>query len=814
MRVSLSWLKELVEVTEPVDELAQRLSMAGFEEEEIDDLAALAQGVVVGYVKEREKHPNADKLSVCQVDVGGSEPIQIVCGAKNVRAGIHVPVAMVGAVLPAVKLTIKAGELRGVASNGMICSLSELGLANDSDGIAVLEELESALPEPGQPVAPVLGLDDTVLDLAITANRPDGLSMVGIAREVAALTGAGLSLPALDLRPQHEPLQTTSVSADAMASGGLYGISLISGVDGGVASPAWVQRRLSRAGINRVNAVVDITNVVMLEQGQPLHAFDADALERITGKPVEAGNFGLRQARDGERFTGLDDRELTLDSRAQLVTCHDHPIALAGVMGSKESGVSATTTRIWLESAMFSPVSVRTTARSVGLRTDASARFEKGLPKDITLACAVRALELLQGEFSCELKGRWACGQLESDATPVGLRRSALHRLLGPLVSDNGSTALPDAEIERCLTALGCQLTPSADGWAVTAPPARRLDLAREIDLIEEVARLVGFDRFGARLPHPVAPGSLTAQQQAERQLRRLFSAAGLQEITTLSLVGADEADERIAISNPLLAETSHLRTNLWEEHLAVCLRNLKASQDGCWVFEIGTTYSGSATDVTETRQLCGVMSGERRMECWTSSGKPVPLDYFAARGRLAEVMQALKLELSDRRLENDPRLHPGRAATLVLEGRPLGCFGQLHPELAAEKDLPETTYLFELDLQRLLDAATRSNRWTPAFKPFATVPASERDLAVVVDGSIASSDLTQCIRKAGKPLLEAVTLIDRFEGEQVGEGMASQAFRLRYRGKSETLTEEQVAPVHDKIRKALVKQFSADLRS
>lgn len=231
-------------------------------------------------------------------------------------------------------------------------------------------------------------------------------------------------------------------------------------------------------------------------------------------------------------------------------------------------------------------------------------------------------------------------------------------------------------------------------------------------------------------------------------------------------------------------------------------------------MFEIGTTYSGSPTEVVETRELCGVMSGERRMERWMNSGKPVPLNYFTARGRLAEVMQALKLELSDRRLEDDPRLHPGRAATLVLEGRPLGCFGQLHPELAAQQDLPEATYIFELDLQRLLDAATRSNRWTPAFKPFATVPASERDLAIVVNRSIAASDLAQCMRKAGKPLLEAVTLIDRFEGEQVGEGMASQAFRLRYRGKSETLKEEQVAPVHEKIRQALVKQFSADLRS
>ena len=324
----------------------------------------------------------------------------------------------------------------------------------------------------------------------------------------------------------------------------------------------------------------------------------------------------------------------------------------------------------------------------------------------------------------------------------------------------------------------------------------------------------MGFDRFGAHLPDPLAPGALTPAQQAERRLRTLFCGAGLQEITTLSLVGASDSDPRIAISNPLLAETSHLRTNLWEEHLAVCVRNLKASQPGCWIFELGTTYSGSSDAVEESRLLSGVICGEQRLERWTTSGKPAPPDYYAARGRLTEVMQALKLDVSDRRLTDDSRLHPGRSATLVLEGRPLGCFGQLHPELAETHDLPDATFLFELDLSRLVESATRRNRWIPAFKAFPTVPASERDLAVVVDRSLAASDLIQSIRKAGKPLLEAVTLIDRFEGDQLGENKASQAFRLRYRHQSETLTDDQVQPVHDKVRNALVKQHGAELRS
>ena len=807
MRVSLSWLKQLVQVDDSVDDLSERLSMAGFEVDAIDDLSAQAQGVVIGHVVEREKHPNADKLSVCQVDIGAASPLQIVCGAANVRAGIHVPVATVGAVLPAVGLTIKAGELRGVASNGMICSLAEIGLTAEADGIAVLDDLTDSMPALGSPVAPLLGLDDTVLELAITANRPDGLSMVGIAREVAALTGGALNLPNLEVAPPTNELVTN-------LDGCYYSISRLDGLDGSQPSPSWIQRRLERGGVNSVNAVVDITNLVMLEQGQPLHAFDADALERLTGKAVDAQSFAVRAAREGESFVGLDDQERKLTTQVQLVTCHDHPIAIAGVMGSRDSGVSAETNSIWLEAAMFSPVRVRRSARAVGLRTDASARFEKGLPSEMTLACSARAVELISDQFGAEFKGRWVGGAAPKNQAPLALRRSALHQLLGPLQSDNGGVDLDDASIERCLEALGCQLTATDEGWEVVTPPSRRQDLHREVDLIEEVARLVGFDRFQAHLPDPLQPGALTPRQQAERRLRRLFCSAGLQEVTTLSLVPSSETESRIAISNPLLADTSHLRTNLWEEHLQICVRNLKASQSGCCVFEIGNTYSGSADAVEQHAWLAGVICGDRRLERWRSSGKTVALDYYEARGVLAEVMSALHLEISDRRLDADERLHPGRASTLVLEGRPLGCFGQLHPAMAELLDLPEATYLFELDLDRLLDAATRSNRWVPSFKPFPTVPASERDLAVVVERSSAAADLIQAIRKAGKPLLEHVELVDRFEGEQLGEDKVSQAFRLRYRGKNETLTDDQIQPVHEKVRAALSKQFKAELRS
>ena len=818
MRVSLSWLQDLVQVNEPADQLGERLSMAGFEVEELEDLSLLAQGVVVGEVVACDRHPNADKLSVCKVNVGGQQTLQIVCGAKNVRAGIHVPVAMVGAVLPAVNLTIKAGELRGVSSEGMICSLSELGQTSDVDGIAILEDVLNDVPAPGVSVAASLGLNDCVLELAITANRPDGLSMTGIAREVAALTGAPLSLPQATAPSDPQTLETDQNSSTAMQAGGLYGLTEVKGIDGRSRSPRWLQQRLNRAGVNPVNAVVDITNLVMLEQGQPLHAFDADALESLCGAPIKAENFGLRQARENEVFTGLDGREIKLDPRVQVVTCHDRAVAVAGVMGSAESGVTDSTRRIWLESALFTPSSVRNSSRATGQRTDASSRYEKGLPRQITLPAAGRALTLLTDMLAAEVGETWLCAAEEAADPVVTLRRSALHRLLGPLESTNGHgqiESLGDSQVEACLTALGCELTPDDDGWNVVVPPSRRMDLLREVDLIEEVARLVGFDRFQSHLPEPLQPGQLTLIQQAERRLRQRLTAAGLQEITTLSLTGSDEADpSRIAISNPLLAETSHLRTALWQEHLQVCQRNLQASQPGCWVFEIGNVFSSDGGAIDQETRLSGVICGERRLSRWQTSGKGQPLGYYDARGVISNVLSAFGIEAQDRRLSDDMRLHPGRAASVVVEGRPLGCFGQLHPALCESHELPADTYLFDLELARLLEAATRSNRWSPQFKTYSTLPSSERDLAMVVPRSLAAGDLLQAIRKAGKPLLESAELIDRFEGGQLGEDQCSQAFRLRYRGKDSTLTDEMIQPVHDKVRKALVKQFQVELRS
>ena len=812
MRVSLQWLKELVAAAPEsfeVETLAERLSIAGFEVDAIDDLAARAAGVVVGFVCGREPHPNADKLSVCQVDVGAAERLQIVCGASNVRAGIHVPVALVGATLPAVNLTIKPAELRGVASSGMICSLAELGLPSEVDGIAILDDRLESVPALGTPVGPLVGLDDQVLELAITANRPDGLSMAGIAREVAAIVGGRTTLPIAPEAAQPQPLGAEPAGLAQMEQGGIFSITELSHIR--VApSPGWLQQRLEKAGVRPINNVVDITNLVMLETGQPLHAFDRDRLAVLSQGTADPSAIGLRHGRDGERLTTLDGEERSLNGESLLVTYVDQPIALAGLMGGAAEAVNEATGTIWLEAAVFPSMAIRRSSRQAGLRTEASSRFEKGLPPEATLAACDRAVALLQELCGAQVGSRWVHRRADLPAAALHLRRDALHNLLGPVLVDGEPEDLGDARIVATLEAIGCRLEDQDDGWHVHVPPSRAIDLHREVDLIEEVARLVGYDHFACHLPDPIEPGGLEPEQQVERRLRRALAAAGLQEACSFSLVPA--AEGRIPLANPLLADYGHLRDNLLEELLAAARRNLQSGAPGFWAFEIGAVFH-AADGGTSRQVLAGVVSGDRRAERWSTSGKPQPPSYFQARGLLQQALSTLAIPSEDRVLKEQPLLHPGRAAQIVVEGRPAGWFGQLHPEQCEAGDLPEATYVFQLDLAALITAATRRNRWQPAFSPFATVPASERDLALVVPDSTGAAALLSVIRKAGKPLLEHAELVDRYSGSQLGEGLCSQAFRLRYRDPRRTLTDEEVEKAHGAIRSALEKQPGVQLR-
>jgi phenylalanyl-tRNA synthetase beta chain len=819
MRVSLRWLRELVDCApEALDPslLAERLSVAGFEVEAIEDLAAGCAGVVVGRVIACGPHPDAGRLSVCRVAVGDGEPLQIVCGAPNVRQGIHVAVAPVGTHLAAVDLTIRPAELRGVTSHGMICSLEELGVAGPSEGIAVLEEMLDQVPPLGTAVASALDLDDQILELAITANRPDGLSMRGIAREVAALCGGNTRFGAAAPAVEAQPLEVPPATREAIEAGGLFSLTALRHVRV-EPSPAWLRRRLERAGLRPVNNVVDVTNLVMLETGQPLHAFDRDALARLGGESQpQPQRVGLRQGRPGETLVTLDGEERELGEEALLVTYADRPIALAGVMGGRDEAVSGGTTAIWLEAAVFPSPAVRRSARSVGLRTEASSRFEKGVPVELTLAAADRAVELLAELTGAEVEGRWCHRRPVPAAAALSLRREALHRLLGPVVGEEGPMDLPDGRITTTLTALGCRLEPTEEGWRVEVPPSRRQDLRREVDLIEEVARLVGYDSFDARLPDPIEPGGIEPRHEAERRLRRGLCAAGLQETCALSLVPA--AEGRLPLANPLLSDYGHLRDSLHEELLAAAQRNLQASQPAFWGYEIGNVFSAGAAGTAERTLLVGVMAGRRRSERWTSHGKPLPIAYAEARGVLQGALDQLVLPVEDRPLRDvaDPPqlLHPGRAAEIVVEGRPVGWFGQLHPGRAEQFDLPEDTHLFQLDLAALVTAATRRSRWLPQFAPFPLVPASERDVAVETPRGTTAASLLGTIRKSGRPLLEAAELLDRYEGPPLGEGMCSQAFRLRYRDPRRTLTDEEVETAHGRVREALDQLEGSRLRS
>ncbi|MFB2768158.1 phenylalanine--tRNA ligase subunit beta [Pelatocladus sp. BLCC-F211] len=811
MRISLKWLRELVEVKLNPEELAETLTMAGFEVEDIEDRRTWANGVVIGRVLERQPHPNADKLSVCQVDIGTGETLNIVCGAPNVRADIYVPIATVGTYLPNIDLKIKPAKLRGVPSNGMICSLKELGLPTDVDGIHIFTQENLQL---GSDVRPLLGLDDVILDVTATANRADALSMVGIAREVAALTGAKITIP--------EPSEV-SVSqgagnlvikvADTQACPAYIG-TVIEQVK--IAhSPDWLQQRLRAAGVRPINNVVDITNYVLLEWGQPLHAFDRDRLVSIAGSEKVA--IGVRFANAGETLKTLDGQTRTLTTQNLLITANDKPVALAGVMGGEDSEVHAGTQNLVLEAALFDSVAIRRSSRSVGLRSESSSRYERGINSAGLEIATRRALSLIT-----ELAQGNLVTQEISDTRPepstwtrsIELRLDRVNQVLGPVDSGKQPTELQPEDVERTLTALGCQLTPVGERkWTVTVPPYRYRDLEREIDLVEEIARLYGYNRFCDTLPEKSEAGYLPFDVEIMRQLRACLRAEGLTELMHYSLVKPGE-DRQIALANPLFVEYSALRTDLIAGLIDAFVYNLEQGNGALNGFEIGRIFWQEETGLQEADAIAGILGGDRRTSKWTSSGREQPMTWYEAKGILDSVFQRLSLEVEYQPDCRDQRLHPGRTASLWIRGNRLGIFGQLHPQLRHERSLPEAVYVFQLDLDVLLDALDQDEIAVPTFKPYSTYPATDRDIAFFAPVKVTVAEIEKAITKAGKDLLESVELFDQYRGEHVPQGQRSLAFRLIYRASDRTLTDAEVEPVHQKVRDTLVEKFGVALRS
>lgn len=814
MRISLNWLRELVDVTLAPEELAETLTFAGFEVEDIEDLRKLADGVVVGKVLDVQPHPNADKLRVCQVDIGDPNgPLNIVCGAANVRAEAYVPVATSGTYLPTIDLKIRASKLRGVRSEGMICSLKELGLEKESAGIHIFEEENLPL---GSDVRPLLHLEDVILDLTATANRADALSMVGVAREVAALTGAALKLPQAPELSLPSGTEGLSLKISEPGACPAYMGTVIEGVKI-EPSPDWLQRRLQAAGVRPINNVVDVTNYVLLEWGQPLHAFDRDRLLALVGN--KSLTIGVRLATNGESLKTLDGQTRTLQPQTLLITANNKPVALAGVMGGEETEVYEGTENIVLEAALFESVAIRRSARSLGLRTEASIRFERGVNQAEFGMAAKRAIALLT-----ELAGGTLTAQSIADTRPdpaswarsIKLRLDRINQILGPVeLEDDIGEILPE-DVERILTALGCQLQRGKDEesiqWTVTVPPYRYRDLEREIDLIEEVARLYGYNNFCEELPDKTEPGYLSLEQQMMRQLREAFRAAGLTELVQYSLVKPTE-DKQISLANPLFTEYSALRTDLLSGLINSCQYNLEQGNGVLNGFEIGRIFWREEEGFQEADCVAGILGGDSTQGRWVKGGQESPMTWYEAKGALESVFERLALKIEYQPNRQDERFHPGRTASLWLQGESLGKFGQLHPQLRSKYGLPDAVYAFEMNLDVLLDALAQDESLTPRFKPYPTFPASDRDIAFFVADKVSVAEIERTTLNAGKPLLESVQVFDEYRGESVPKGQRSLAFRLIYRAGDRTLVAEEVESLHQQVRDSLVEKFGVTLR-
>ncbi|WCK53747.1 phenylalanine--tRNA ligase subunit beta [Aneurinibacillus sp. Ricciae_BoGa-3] len=807
MKVSYNWLSQYIDLSGiSPEELAERLTRSGVEVDAVEVLNKGITNVVVGFVKEKEKHPNADKLNVCQVDVGTGEMLQIVCGAPNVAAGQKVPVAVVGAHLPN-DVKIKRAKLRSVESQGMICSAKELGM-NDKllpkeiqEGILVLpENLEL-----GQPIEQVLSLDDTVLELGLTPNRSDCLSMIGVAYEVAAILNREVKLPETSLTETGPSIaDKVTIKIEAPEHCRRYMARMISGVKL-APSPLWMQSRLMAAGVRPINNVVDITNYVMLETGQPLHAFDYSA--------VEGGNIVVRLAEEGETITTLDDVERTLDADMLLITDGTKPIGIAGVMGGANSEIGEDTRTILLESAHFAGPSIRRTSRKLGLRSEASLRFEKEVdPKAVELALERAALlmaELAGGEIGQGIAD--SVVEIPQDKR-VALRMDRLNTVLGTNLSRDEAAAIFDR--------LSFPYDIDGDTFHVTAP-TRRQDIVREVDLIEEVARLYGYDNIPITMPYGEGThGILTREQELRRLIREVMNAVGLDEVSTYSFTTPKNLSSfanlygdtcAIPLAMPMSEERSVLRTNLIPHLLETAAYNINRNQRDIMIFELGNVFLTNEEVLTklpeEKLTLGGLLTGNQIAEHWLDATQPV--DFYLVKGMLDVLLNRLGITgIQYHPVKNLPGMHPGRTAQIVLQGRIAGYVGQVHPETQQSYEVEET-YVFQLDAGLLIELATVH----PGMVPLPKYPAVSRDIAVVVDREVTAGKLQDTIEKSAGNLLESVRIFDVYIDDRLGANKKSVALSCTYRDPEKTLTDEEVQAAHERVVEALAAECGAELR-
>ena len=789
MLVSYNWLKQYTNVEDNANELAEKITRGGIEVEGVEYLAEEISGVVVGYVESKEKHPDAEKLNVCQVNVGEEENLQIVCGAPNVDAGQYVIVAKVGAKLPGIK--IKKAKLRGVESQGMICSLGELGLSksvvpkNYQEGIYVFETEQ----ELGSDVVELLGLNDYILDLSITPNRADALSMRGLTYELGALYNNKVDFKDVEKEENYEATSLqVAIESDSCRN---YVGQVVKNVEV-KDSPLWLQTRLMNSGIRPINNIVDITNYVLLEFGQPMHAFDKD----LVGDKIV-----VRDAKEGEVLETLDGEERKLQTTDLVITDGTRAIALGGVMGGKNTEVSEKTKNIILESAYFNPTSVRRTSAAHGLRSDSSARFEKGIDPNMQKAALARAVELI-----LELCPN---AVVESSVGIINKEKEKVVEITTSYINNYLGITLTTEEIVAILEGLSFTVEVSGENLVVKVP-TRRPDISIKQDLVEEVIRIYGYDNLASTLPKfsKTTKGGLTYSQRMVRDLRGVYASLGFNDTINYSLVSEEEATQytlenhhKVRLLMPMTETHSTLRQSLVPGLLNTVQYNVARKQKDLKLLEIGRVFFGSGDDniqPKETLYLSAALTGEERATKWLKESSA--LDFFAAKGYLEVVFERLGLEEKvTYKKSNLEGMHPGRFAEVYLGEKRIGFIGEVHPQVADKLGL-NTTYVFEINL----DDVISESKVKPKYEEVTKYPEITRDIAMLVDVKDEYQNIYNVIESVNSKLITNVELFDLYAGAELLAGKKSLALTITYSDKQKTLTDEEVTAVHEKVLAAL----------
>lgn len=800
MLISNEWLKDYVDVNQNVQDLAEKITRTGIEVDDIIDYTKDIKNLVVGYVVSKTSHPDADKLNICQVDIGEEEPVQIVCGAPNVDEGQYVIVAKVGGRLPG-GIKIKRAKLRGERSEGMICSLQEIGISSNvvpkafENGIFVF----STEVTPGTDALDALYMNDQIMEFDLTPNRADALSMVGTAYEVAALYQTQMTKPQTTSNELNESAaDELSVTVKNENKVPYYSARIVKNVTIGQ-SPIWMQSRLMKAGIRPINNVVDISNYVLLEYGQPLHMFDQDQ--------IGSNHIEVRQAQENETMTTLDDQERTLLESDIVITNGQTPIALGGVMGGDFSEVSDKTTNVVIEGAIFDSASIRHTSRRLNLRSEASSRFEKGIATEFVNEAVDRACYLLEMYASGSvLKDRVSAGDLGEFITPIHITTDKINETVGFNLSAD--------EITKNFEQLGFETEVNHNELTVFVP-SRRKDISIKEDLIEEVARIYGYDEIPSTLPvfEEVTSGTLTDRQRKTRIVKETIEGAGLNQAITYSLVSKEHAKDfalqdrsTIELLMPMSEAHSTLRQSLLPHLIEATTYNVARKNKDVKLYEIGRVFFGNGEGELpeEVEYLSGIMTGDYVVNQW--QGKKEEVDFYLAKGVIERVAEKLNLTL-DYRAAKIEGLHPGRTALVSLNGKEIGFIGELHPSVAADNDL-KRTYVFELNYEEMMKVSVGYINYQPIPK----YPGVLRDIALEVNHDVPASELISTIHDNGADILQDTQVFDVYEGEHLEEGKKSVAIRLNYLDTENTLTDERVSKVHDQIIEAL-KEKGATIR-